>query len=93
MRESDIIQQLRQAVNTAGGELHKIVFENGRDCPDFIVLLRGRCYLVEAKRPGAKPRPSQLYMFETIYKHTGVIVYIVSCAEDIADFMRVVLQQ
>lgn len=87
MRESDIAKQLKKAVEASGGLCFKLNFENMNDCPDYLILINKMVYLVETKRPGAIPRPSQAYLFNKIEKTTGVHVYVISTPEEINWFI------
>lgn len=93
MLESDITRMLRRAVVAAGGLIYKVAFEGGRDCPDYLVLIDGGAYLVETKRPGGRPRPSQVYTFARIKAVAGVEVHVVSNASEISAFIQQVLRK
>lgn len=46
--------------------------------PDRILLGNNKTAFVELKRPGGKPRPSQLAIFKRMQRHSGQPVYVVS---------------
>lgn len=63
MREKDIERRLVAEVKKIGGWALKFTSPGQAGVPDRIILLPGRVYFVELKRPGQKPRPLQEAVF------------------------------
>lgn len=63
MKEKTQTKKLQALFTAAGGKVIKVgagpYIETGT--PDLIGCLRGKCVVVEMKRPGEKPTPLQLY--------------------------------
>lgn len=85
MRERDVEQRLVRLVERAGGLCLKWTSPGTVGVPDRIVIMPGgRVYFVELKRPGGRPRPSQLAFHRRLAKR-GIQVHVV---DDADAFMR-----
>lgn len=87
--ESKIESYLKQQIKRLGGLCYKWKSTvNG--VPDQIIIYNGQTHLVEVKRPGEKPRPSQVSIHRQI-REQGVPVYTVDTNESIDAFIQDVL--
>lgn len=86
MRESTIEDYLSACVRQLGGDTRKLAWIGRSDAPDRYVMLPHRVHkaakqlLVEVKRPGEAPRPSQLREHERL-RRFGVRVEVVDSFE------------
>ena len=77
MRENHIEKKLKTEVEKRGGLCIKFTSPNTNGMPDRIVILpQARIAFIEAKAPGGKPRPIQIYQHQQLKKR-GAKVYIV----------------
>ena len=60
MLEKHLEQQLKKAVEDAGGWCIKLVSPGLAGMPDRLCLMAGGAVFVEVKQPGKHPRPLQL---------------------------------
>lgn len=75
MLESKVENYLVKAVEKAGGKCWKWNSASLVGVPDRIVLLNSNVVFVELKRPGAKPRESQIDVHQMMAKRgVGVII-------------------
>lgn len=66
MRESTVVDYLRQRIRDLGGETRKVEWVGRRGAPDELVMLPGRHCLVEVKRPRGRPEDHQLREHERL---------------------------
>lgn len=52
MKERDISRYLNRRVKELGGEIRRVTWQGRRNAPDKLVMLEGRSFFVEEKRPG-----------------------------------------
>jgi hypothetical protein len=82
-RERDIERKLVRRVKELGGICPKFVSPGLDGMPDRLVLLGGgKVAFVEAKAPGCKPRPLQLYRHEQLRK-LGFKVFVIDSIKQI----------
>lgn len=87
--ESKIESYLKQQIKRIGGLCYKWKSTvNG--VPDQVIIYNGQTHLVEVKRPGEKPRPSQASIHRQIHEQ-GVPVYTVDTNQSIDAFIKDVL--
>lgn len=73
--EGHIVRHLERLVRRLGGETRKLSYEGRAGAPDRLVLLPGRHFAVELKRPGAVPPPHQQREHERL-RAAGLHVYV-----------------
>ena len=61
--ERAVASALVRAVRAAGGFARKLSWEGLANAPDYVVFAGGHGLFVETKRPGERPRPSQMREF------------------------------
>lgn len=84
--ESKIENYLKTETEKRGGLCLK--FNSGViGVPDRIILLDGQTYFVECKRPGEKPRASQVSMHRKMNR-CGIAVYVVDTKEAVDAFFK-----
>ena len=75
VRETVIEAYLKNKVELAGGLCFKWTSPGTIGVPDRIVVLNGNIVFVELKRPGGKPRPSQLDIHRRLaLRGVGVLI-------------------
>lgn len=89
--ENDIENYLIKKVELLGGLCMKFVSPGRRGVPDRIILIDGKTFFVELKRPGGVLRKDQLKMKEKFEKQ-GVSVYVVETKQK-ADTLLTIIQQ
>ena len=82
MRESAIEEYLHTRVKALGGDHRRVSWIGRNHGPDDLILLPGRSFYVEAKRPGEKPRPGQEREHERL-RAAGITVHVVSTFAEI----------
>lgn len=87
--EKRIEQYFKKRVEEDGTcKCFKFVSPGTAGVPDRIVLKKtGKIYFVELKRPGAEPRPLQVYVFK-IFKNYGFPVYVLDTKEAVDKFIK-----
>lgn len=85
MRESKIELYLRKRVIEAGGVIRKLSWVNHKNAPDRCVFLHG-AHFVELKRPGEKPRKTQVREIDRMRSH-GADVCVIDSLELVDAFM------
>jgi len=88
--ERDIEKQLRVRVAALGGKAYKFSSPGNSGVPDRIVLIQGKCYFVELKRPGQDLLPRQKAVKRDFAK-LGFEVYKLDSLEDVDRFLREVI--
>ena len=68
MLEKNIEKIFKNEVEKIGGKAFKFSSPGNNGVPDRIVLYGGKCYFVELKKPGAKPRKLQKAVMKTFNK-------------------------
>jgi hypothetical protein len=84
--ENAIEKYLHDRVKELGGEHRRIAWIGRRDAPDDLILLRGRSFYVECKRPGEKPRPGQEREHARL-RAAGIQVHVVSTFAEIDELL------
>lgn len=83
MKEKQIEQALRQAVEARGGICWKLISPGTVGVPDRMILMpAGRVGFVEVKAPGRKPRPSQKHRIKQL-QHLGFTALVIDDLDDI----------
>lgn len=88
--EHKIAQVLKQRIVALGGECRKISWEGRANAPDLLILINGQHFFVETKAPGQVPRPAQTREFERLRTLGGCAVIVISCPEEIDNFLKLV---
>jgi hypothetical protein len=81
-RESDIEQYLHTRVKALGGDYRRVSWIGRNHGPDDLILLPGRSFYVECKRPGEKPRPGQAREHDRL-RASGITVHVFSTPAEI----------
>ncbi|KFN93637.1 VRR-NUC domain protein [Tetragenococcus muriaticus PMC-11-5] len=89
--ENDIENYLIRKTEMLGGLCLKFVSPGRRGVPDRIILIDGKTFFVELKRPGGFLRKDQLKMKEKFEKQ-GINVYVVDTKQK-ADVLLNITQQ
>ncbi|ETJ97757.1 VRR-NUC domain-containing protein [Propionimicrobium sp. BV2F7] len=83
MKEKQIEQALKQAVEVRGGICWKLISPGTVGVPDRMILMpAGRIGFVEVKAPGGKPRPIQKYRMRQL-RHLGFTALVLDDLDDI----------
>ena len=81
MRERDVESALVERVAQLKGEVRKVAWPGRVGAPDRLVFLKGHpAIFVELKRPGGRPRPSQLREHERL-RAVGQTVLVIDTLE------------
>jgi hypothetical protein len=88
--ERDIEKQLRLRIAVLGGKAYKFSSPGNSGVPDRIVLIRGKCYFVELKRPGQDLSPRQRAV-KRDFEKLGFEVYRLDSLEDVDKFLKEVM--
>lgn len=81
--ESDVEKILVLRVKRNHGMIFKFTSPGNSGVPDRIVLCGGRCYFIELKDKGMKPRPLQRYVFQQIEDQGFPVIVIDNKADAI----------
>ena len=84
--ERDIKAYFQKRAKFYKAEIRKCEWYMRKDAPDWFVALNG-AHLVELKRPGGKPRPSQDREAERLAKK-GVVVHVLDTYETVDNFFE-----
>lgn len=84
--ERDIKAYFQKRAKFYKAEIRKCEWYLRKDAPDWFVALNGP-HLVELKRPGGKPRPSQQREFDRLARKR-VLVYVLDTYEKIDNFFN-----
>lgn len=87
MRESEIENELRKQVLELRGKAFKFSSPGNNGVPDRIVLINGKCYFVELKKPGEELRPLQEAV-KRKYESMGFKVYVIDTKEKVGEFIH-----
>ena len=90
MLERDIERRLRLGIKALGGKAYKFNSPGNNGVPDRIVLIQGKCYFVETKRPGQDLRPGQRAV-KRDFKKLGFEVYKLDTIDDVDKFLEEVM--
>lgn len=82
MKERDIEKYLHDRAKAIGGDYRRLSWIGRNHGPDDLILLPGRSFMVEAKRPGEKPRPGQEREHERL-RAAGITVHVVSTLAEV----------
>ena len=80
--ERAVASALVRAVRAAGGFARKLSWEGLANAPDYVVFAGGHGLFVETKRPGERPRPSQMREFGRMREYGGVDVKVVTTVDE-----------
>jgi hypothetical protein len=92
MLERDIERRLRLGIKALGGKVYKFSSPGNNGVPDRIVLIQGKCYFVETKKPGEQLDPLQRAVKKDFAK-LGFKVYKLSSVEDVDKFLEEVVSK
>ena len=87
MLESQIERRLRLGVRALGGKAYKFSSPANNGVPDRTVLIQGKCYFVETKKPGEQLEPLQKAVKKDFAK-LGFTVYKLDTFEDVDRFLE-----
>lgn len=90
MLEKDIEKRLRLGIKSLGGKAYKFSSPGNNGVPDRIVLIRGRSFFVELKRPGQDLNPRQRAVRKD-FKKLGFEVYKLDTIDDVDKFLEEVM--
>lgn len=90
MLENLIERRLRLGVRALGGKAYKFSSPGNNGVPDRIVLIKGRCYFVELKRPGQDLEPRQRAVKKDFAK-LGFEVYKLNSVDEVDKFLEEVM--
>ena len=87
MLENKVEKYLKAEILKIGGKAFKFSSPGNNGVPDRIVLIKGRCYFVELKRPGEDLRPLQKVVRKQ-FKKLGFDVYVIDSFKKVDEFIR-----
>lgn len=87
MLERDIERRLRLGVKALGGKAYKFSSPGNNGVPDRIVLIQGKSFFVELKRPGKNLSPGQRAV-KRDFKKLGFEVYKLDTIDDVDKFLE-----
>lgn len=87
MKESEIEQELIKQIKILRGKAYKFSSPGNNGVPDRIVLVDGKCYFVELKKPGEELRPLQEAV-KRKYEAMGFKVYVIDTKEKVGEFIH-----
>lgn len=90
--ENDIENYLIKKVELLGGLCMKFVSPGRRGVPDRIILIDGKTFFVELKRPGGVLRKDQIKMKEKFEKQS-ISVYVVDTKRKADVLLNNIIQQ
>lgn len=90
MKESKVEKYFKDEIKKTKGKAFKFLSPGNNGVPDRLVLIDSKCYFVELKRPGEKPRKLQKAVHKT-FKKLGFEVYVIDTKEDVDRFIKGVL--
>ncbi len=90
MLERDIESRLRLGIKALGGKAYKFSSPGNNGVPDRIVLIQGKCFFVELKRPGQDLSPRQRAVRKD-FKKLGFEVYKLDTIDDVDKFLEEVM--
>lgn len=79
--EGKVQKAIMLAVKAAGGFVRKMAWEGRVGAPDLIIIINGTVTFVEVKRPGEKPRATQVLEHRRMRKR-GADVRVVDNEKD-----------
>ena len=82
MKERDISRYLNKRVKELGGEIRRVTWQGRRNAPDKLVMLEGRSFFVEEKRPGERATSAQRREHKRL-RDAGLEVRVVSTAYEV----------
>jgi hypothetical protein len=81
---NDVVKELK-AMKRAGRKVFWVKLHGGplqmRGLPDMVIIVGGRTFWVELKRPGGKPTPLQAQRIKTIREAGGIADCVTSVEE------------
>jgi len=80
--EKDIENYLVRECKKRGALCYKFTAPGRRSVPDRLILVHGRVFFVEVKRPGGKPTPLQLQEHEKL-RGKGFAVHMVDTRQEV----------
>lgn len=87
IKESVIEQYLRNQLMLAGGLCRKYSSPGKIGVPDRICMLNGNVVFVELKRPGGKPRASQIDEHKSMARR-GIGVLVIDSKKQVDDLIK-----
>jgi hypothetical protein len=92
MREKSIEKHLKDEAEKLGGKAFKFSSPGNAGVPDRIVIISGRVWFVELKRPGKDLRPIQKFR-KNQFDKLGIKVWVLDSLEKVDDFIEVCTSQ
>ena len=86
MKESKIEKRLKNEIEKLNGKAYKFSSPGNNGVPDRIILIQGKCYFVELKKPGEDLRPLQKAVKKK-FKKLGFNVYVIDSIEKVGEFI------
>lgn len=85
--EGKIEKRLKNEIEKLNGKAYKFSSPGNNGVPDRIILLKGKCYFVELKKPGEDLRPLQKAVKKK-FKKLGFNVYVIDSIEKVGEFIK-----
>lgn len=82
MLEKEVEAYLKKVANKNGFLCYKFTCPSTAGVPDRILMGYGRCFFVELKAPGCKPRDLQKHRITDMREH-GMEVYVIDTKEKV----------
>ena len=86
MRERQIERYLIRKVKEKGGEVRKLKYIGRRGAVDRLVLLPGRFFMIELKRPGLTAEAHQAREHARL-RASGIVTYVLDSFESIDEVL------
>lgn len=87
MLERDIERRLRLGIKSLGGKAYKFNSPGNNGVPDRIILIQGKCFFVELKRPRQELSPIQRAV-KRDFEKLGFKVYKLDTIPDVDKFLE-----
>lgn len=91
IKETSVEQALVRLIKAQGGRADKVQFVGKRGCPDRLVALAGRLWLVELKRPKGGRLSAQQIDLRRSYAALGIGVHVLCTVAEVETFVAMVV--
>jgi len=88
MLERDLEEKVKKLVKKLNGVSFKLAFPGCTGAPDRLILLGGKVFFVELKRPGGKLSARQKRIIE-IFKAHDINIHVAYSLEDVKNILGV----